>query len=79
MLFIIVSLVSFLFLKLFFVIEETISADWNQYLENARKYQYKTKIGWCFGMEILSLQFVVVTLILYILMFMAKDRPEPKN
>ena len=37
---------------------------------------HQVKISWCFGMEILALQFAVVSLILYALMFVVKQRPE---
>jgi hypothetical protein len=62
-----------------FFLLATLVDYWKQYLVNIRGTQYDVKIGWCFGMEILSLQFVLVSLILYILMFMAKNRPEPEN
>jgi hypothetical protein len=39
---------------------------------------YTVKIGWCFGMEFMAFYFTFISLILYALMFHAKQRPEPK-
>ncbi len=63
----------------FFLLLETLVEYWKQYIASIRTDRYQVKIGWCYGMEILSLQFLIVTLVLFILMFMAKNRPEPEN
>jgi hypothetical protein len=39
---------------------------------------YTIYISWCLGLEILSLYFCTVSLVLYGLMFHAKRRPEPE-
>ncbi|UJR29825.1 hypothetical protein I4U23_017368 [Adineta vaga] len=54
--------------------------------ENVAKYQnehistlpekYSTKLGWCFGMEILAFYFAIISLILYLIMFLIKQRPN---
>lgn len=40
--------------------------------------KYSIKIGWTMGLEIMALYFASVSLILYALMFIAKQRPESK-
>jgi hypothetical protein len=50
---------------------------------NARRQQqvaavnvkYSVKLGWCFGMEILAFYFAVVSLVLYLIIYLAKKRP----
>jgi hypothetical protein len=49
---------------------------WEQVLQTKQKYQYNVKFGWCFGLEIMAFYFTIVSIVLYALMFTAKQRPE---
>ncbi|CAF1607868.1 unnamed protein product [Rotaria magnacalcarata] len=59
--------------------DKTLIDTWQEELNNLTSVNYSVSIGWCFGMEILSLYFALIALIIYALMFQAKKRPEPKN
>ncbi|CAF0960378.1 unnamed protein product [Adineta ricciae] len=37
---------------------------------------YQTKVGWCFGMEILAFYFSLISLVLYLIMFLVGKRPD---
>jgi len=37
---------------------------------------YKAQLGWCFGLEVLALHSTLISIILFALMFTAKQRPE---
>ncbi|CAF3302702.1 unnamed protein product [Rotaria socialis] len=59
--------------------EKTLIDAWQQELNNLTRINYSVSIGWCFGMEIVSLYFALIALVVYALIFQAKKRPEPKN
>ncbi len=68
---------SFLYIWNFlFLFLETLIEAWQQTLQSSKTVQYQSKLGWCFGLEILALHSALVSIILFALMFTAKQRPE---
>ena len=65
--------------EIFLIFLETVAKDWKDYFKGVRNVHYQTRVGWSYGIEILALQFALVTFILYILMLRAKTRPETEN
>jgi len=58
---------------------DTLSTIWQEYLEQQSKNTYKVRVSWCVGLEIIALQFSICALVIYGLMFVAKNRPEPEH
>jgi hypothetical protein len=61
---------------IFILFLESLYVAWEQVLQTKQKYQYNVKFGWCFGLEIMAFYFTIVSIVLYALMFTAKQRPE---
>jgi len=56
---------------------ETLFNAWKETVQTSTSIKYTAKLGWCFGLEILALHSALVSIILFALMFTAKQRPEP--
>jgi len=69
-------LVFIIILNFQFLFLETLIEAWKATIKASTNIYYTAQLGWCFGLEFLALHSALVSIILFALMFTAKQRPE---